>query len=185
MAILESFDTIREKATAAAQTAVKKTKQLAEIAKSNVSIYSEEDKIKKAQQELGKLYYRDYVVGEEMDEAEYLPWCQQIDESKQTIADLRDYIEELKREHVDMADSEDETVETVDAECADAQETGMEAEEPAEEANDAQAPTEEASETPAVEAEEAPAEETVEAPAPDFQVVVCDEAREEAPQAEE
>ena len=75
---------------------------LAEIAKANISIYSEEDKVKKAQLELGKLYYRDYVVGEEMDEAEYLPWCQQIDEAKQTIADLRDYIETLKTEHVDM-----------------------------------------------------------------------------------
>lgn len=102
MAFFENIDTIREKAAEAAQTAAKKTKKLAEIAKANVSIYSEEDKIKKAQQELGKLYYRDYVVGEDLDEAEYLPWCQQIDEAKQTIADLRDYIEDLKAEHVDM-----------------------------------------------------------------------------------
>ena len=82
MAFFDSIDSIREKAAEAAQAAAKKTKKLAEIAKANVSIYSEEDKIKKAQQELGKLYYRDYVVGEEMDEAEYLPWCQQIDEAK-------------------------------------------------------------------------------------------------------
>ena len=67
-----------------------------------VAIYSEEDKIKKAYSELGKLYYRDYVVGEELDEAEYLPWCQKIDEAKQTIADLRDYIDELKAEQVEM-----------------------------------------------------------------------------------
>ena len=102
MAFFDSIDSIREKAAEAAQTAARKTKKLAEIAKANVSIYSEEDKIKKAQQELGKLYYRDYVVGEEMDEAEYLPWCQQIDEAKQTIADLRDYIDDLKAEHVDI-----------------------------------------------------------------------------------
>ena len=75
---------------------------MAEIAKANVSIYAEEDKIKKAEAELGKLYYRDYAVGEEMDTAEYLPWCQKIDESKQTIADLRDYIDELKAEQVVM-----------------------------------------------------------------------------------
>ncbi len=124
MAFSETFDTIREKAAEAAQAAAKKTKQLAEIAKANVSIYSEEDKIKKAQQELGKLYYRDYVVGEELDEAEYLPWCQQIDEAKQTIADLQDYIAELKAQRVDMdtpdADivevTEDDFVETVEAE---------------------------------------------------------------------
>ncbi len=102
MALMDNLETIREKAAEAAQAAAKKTKKLAEIAKANISIYSEEDKVKKAQMELGKLYYRDYVVGEELDEAEYLPWCQQIDEAKQTIADLRDYIENLKTEHVDM-----------------------------------------------------------------------------------
>ena len=99
---MDSIDSLREKATEAAQIAAKKTKKLAEIAKANVSIYSEEDKIKKAEVELGKLYYRDYAVGEEMDTAEYLPWCRKIDEAKQTIADLRDYIEELKAEQVAM-----------------------------------------------------------------------------------
>ncbi len=102
MAWMDNLETIRDKAAEAAQLAAKKTKKMAEIAKANISIYSEEDKVKKAQMELGKLYYRDYVVGEELDEAEYLPWCQQIDEAKQTIADLRDYIENLKMEHVDM-----------------------------------------------------------------------------------
>lgn len=102
MALFDNIDTIREKAAEAAQSAARKTKKLAEIAKSNVSIYSEEDKIKKAYVELGKLYYRDYVVGEDLDDAEYLPWCQQIDEAKQTIADLRDYIDDLKAEHVEM-----------------------------------------------------------------------------------
>ena len=114
MAFMDSIDSIREKATEAAQAAAKKTKKLAEIAKANLSIYQEEDKIKKAQTELGKLYYRDYVVGEEMDSAEYLPWCQKIDGSKQTIADLRDYIDELKAEQV--VEEDQEAVEEVPAE---------------------------------------------------------------------
>ena len=113
MAFFDNLNELREKASEAAQTAAKKTKKLAEIAKANVSIYSEEDKIKKAEAELGKLYYRDYAVGEEMDTAEYLPWCQKTDEAKQTIADLRDYIEELKAEQVEMI--VDEEVEVVDA----------------------------------------------------------------------
>lgn len=118
MAFLDNIEIIREKAAEAAQAAARKTKKLAEIAKANMTIYAEEDKIKKAQQELGKLYYRDYVVGEDLDEAEYLPWCQQIDESKETIADLRDYIDNLKAEHVDMPedDIEEEIVEAEDAE---------------------------------------------------------------------
>lgn len=107
MAFIDNLDTIREKAAEAAQAAARKTKQLAEIAKSTIAIRSLEDKIKKAQQELGKLYYRDYVVGEEMDEAEYLPWCQQVDEAKQSIADLRDYIDELKAQRVDMDTDDD------------------------------------------------------------------------------
>ena len=41
---------------------------------------------------------RDYAVGEEMDSAEYLPWCQKIDESKKLIEELKDYIDRLKQE---------------------------------------------------------------------------------------
>ena len=110
MAFFDNISSLRDKASEAAQAAAKKTKKLAEIAKANVSIYGEEDKIKKAEAELGKLYYRDYAVGEEMDTAEYLPWCQKIDEAKQTIADLRDYIEELKAEQVAMEIDEDEDI---------------------------------------------------------------------------
>lgn len=113
MAFFDSIDSLREKATEAAQIAARKTKKLAEIAKANVSIYSEEDKIKKAEMELGKLYYRDYAVGEEMDAAEYLPWCRKIDEAKQTIADLQDYIEELKAEQVQMENEADADIDDV------------------------------------------------------------------------
>ena len=124
MAFRESLENFRDLAAEAAQNAAKTTRKLAEIAKANLSIYSEEDKIKKAYAELGKLYYRDYVVGEDLDEAEYLPWCRKIDESKETIADLRDYIEVLKTERVvyeaaaddvTEADFAEETEETADA----------------------------------------------------------------------
>lgn len=98
MAFSDNFDSIKEKAVDAAAAAAKKTRQLAEIAKANVAIYAQEEKIKKAELELGKLYYRDYAVEEERDIAEYLPWCKRIDEAKRTIADLRDHIEDLKRD---------------------------------------------------------------------------------------
>lgn len=97
MAILDNLDNIKEKAAEVAAAAAKKTRQLAQISKANVEIYALEDKIKKAQLELGKLYYRDYAVGEERDIAEYLPFCKKIDEAKRSIAELRDHIEELKR----------------------------------------------------------------------------------------
>ena len=71
-------------------------KGLAEAAKAKLEIRGEEEKIKKAELELGKLFYRDYVVGEEMDSAEYLPWCRKIDESNEQIAKLKQLIEDLK-----------------------------------------------------------------------------------------
>ena len=106
----DSFDSVLDTAKEAAGAAAKKTRQLAEIAKANVAIYAQEDKIKKAERELGKLYYRDYAVEEEADIAEYLPWCKRIDEAKKNIADLRDYIDGLKDEENEAvaADTEEE-----------------------------------------------------------------------------
>ena len=98
MSFSENFEAAKNLAMEAAQTAAAKAKELAAVAKANISIYAEEDKVKKAEIELGKLYYRDYAVGEELDSAEYLPWCQKIDESKKTIADLKDYIASLRTE---------------------------------------------------------------------------------------
>ena len=90
MSFSENFEAAKNLAMEAAQTAAAKAKELAAVAKANISIYAEEDKVKKAEIELGKLYYRDYAVGEELDSAEYLPWCQKIDESKKAIAELKD-----------------------------------------------------------------------------------------------
>ena len=96
MNLTENFESVKKFAVDAAQTATQKAKILAAVAKANVSIYAEEDKIRKAEAQLGKLYYRDYAVGEEMDTAEYLPWCHKIDESKKLIAELKDYIDDVK-----------------------------------------------------------------------------------------
>ena len=142
MSFSENFETAKNLAMEAAQTAAAKAKELAAVAKANISIYAEEDKVKKAEIELGKLYYRDYAVGEELDSAEYLPWCQKIDESKKAIADLKDYIASLH--------TEEEPAETEDARTDDDFESVVADEAPKAE----EAP--EASEAPA---EAAPAEE--------------------------
>ena len=149
MRFSENFEAAKNMAVEAAQTAAAKAKELAAVAKANISIYAEEDKVKKAEIELGKLYYRDYAVGEELDTAEYLPWCQKIDESKKAIAELKDFIASL-REEEEPAEAETEAAPTDDD-----FETVVADDEP------------KADETPAVEApktEEAPAEE---APAED------------------
>ena len=104
----ENLETAKNIAVEAAQAAARKAKQLAAIAKANVAIYAEEDKVRKAERELGKLYYRDYAVGEEQDSAEYLPWCQKIDESKQTIAALQDQIAQLRAQDGACCDKADD-----------------------------------------------------------------------------
>lgn len=110
----ESFETAKNFAINTAQAAAKKAKVLAEIAKANVTIYSEEEKIRKAELQLGKLYYRDYAVGEEMDNAEYLPWCEKITESKQRIEELKDAIDDLKAGMGGDSDVEAAAEETAD-----------------------------------------------------------------------
>lgn len=111
MSFNEYFETIKGMAVEGAQTAVKKTKQIASIAKANLAIRGEEEKIKKAQIELGKLYYKDYIVGEEPDAAEYTPWCEKISESKIAIEDLKITIEELRNAGAaEQDDDEDDFV---------------------------------------------------------------------------
>ena len=113
MRFSENFEAAKNMAVEAAQTAAAKAKELAAVAKANIAIYAEEDKVKKAEIELGKLYYRDYAVGEELDTAEYLPWCQKIDESKKAIAELKDFIASL-REEEEPAEAETEAAPTDD-----------------------------------------------------------------------
>ena len=106
----EYLETIKDMAVEGAQTAVKKTKQMASIAKANLAIRAEEDKIKKAQIELGKLYYKDYIVGEDPDPAEYNPWCEKISESKIAIEDLKIAIEDLRNAGSAQDDDDDDFV---------------------------------------------------------------------------
>ena len=144
MSFTDNFEAAKNIAKEAAQTAAAKAKELAAVAKANISIYAEEDKVKKAEIELGKLYYRDYAVGEEMDTAEYLPWCQKIDESKKAIAELKDYIASVRTEGTEDAENSDFDIVVTDDEpkAEKAAEPAEAAEEPA-----AEAPAEEAPKT--------------------------------------
>lgn len=107
MAFSDNFDAIRGYATNAAQTAVKKTKMLASVAKANIAILAEEEKIKKAQLELGKIYYKDFILDEEPDQAEYLPLCDRITESLKLIDNLKLEIA-LAREETGVAEEDEE-----------------------------------------------------------------------------
>ena len=140
----ESFENIKSKATDAAQGAARKAKLLAFIAKTNINILSEQDKQKKAYTELGKLYYRDYVTGEEPDEAEYLPWCEKLTESVKTVEEMKTAMEQAKAE--DAAYSKDDApVDAKDFSEVDEQTSAQDA--PAEEAGEPQPAVELSAET--------------------------------------
>lgn len=151
MNFTENLEQAKNFAIETAMAAKDKAVQLASIAKANIAIYAEEDKIRKAQQQLGQLYYRDYAVGEEMDSAEYLPWCHKIDESNALIAELRERIEQLRAS--EEPEAEEAAEETAD-EAAPAEEAdcgcccGETEEAPAEEPCCCKAPEETPAEAP-------------------------------------
>lgn len=89
------FDNLKDKAVDLAQAGVAKSKQLGEIAKLYVSNVGEEDAIKKAYIEIGKLYYAERGMAPE---AAYAALCGKITAAKKNIEDNKSRIEELKRE---------------------------------------------------------------------------------------
>ena len=96
MAWNDSMEALKGLVADAAQAAARVTRSAAAATKSNIGLLAEQEKLKKAYQALGKLYYRDYITGEEPDEAEYLPLCDAITEATKSIDALRGDLEEVK-----------------------------------------------------------------------------------------
>ena len=113
MAFSDNIETIRGFAANAAQTAASTTKKLAFIAKSNINILAEEEKVKKAQLELGKVYYKNFISGEDTDLAECLPLCEKITASLKIIEDLKAQIEQARNGAAEEAEADDFSVEEV------------------------------------------------------------------------
>ncbi len=118
MALNDSLEALKGMIADAAQAAARVTKSAASVTKSNISILSEQEKLKKAYLELGKLYYRDFITGEEPDDAEYLPLCDAITEATKNIDALRGEVEEAKARIISKpkAESDGETVPDLDKE---------------------------------------------------------------------
>lgn len=115
----DTLDTLKDKATDLAQAGVAQSRRLAEIAKLKMSNMAEEDAIKKAYVEIGKLYYAEQ--GATPDGA-YAAACEKITASKALIETNNERIAELKQ----PGDPEPEVVE---AEAAEAEMVEVKAEE--------------------------------------------------------
>lgn len=89
-----TFETLKDRATDLAQAGVAQSKRLAEIAKLKTANMAEEDAIKKAYIEIGKLYYAE--KGATPDGA-YAAACEKITASKAVIETNNERIAELKQ----------------------------------------------------------------------------------------
>ena len=111
MDIKSTFESLKDRATDLAQAGVAQSKRLAEIAKLKTSNMAEEDAIKKAYVELGKLYYAEN--GATPDGA-YAAACEKITASKALIETNNERIAELKQPG-DPEPGEEIVVEAVEA----------------------------------------------------------------------
>ncbi len=96
MSMLESFT---RKVTDTAKAAAKKSSELVEVTKLNMSISSEEDKIEKLYLEIGKTIYESYAKGETTSDL-FVEKCKQIDSYNSNIKEMRRKILELKNEKI-------------------------------------------------------------------------------------
>ena len=87
------FDDLKEKVADLAQAGVAKSKQLAEIAKLKAANLSEQETIRKAYLEIGKLYYAEKGT---TPEGGYAAACEKITAAKANIAANNAKIEDLK-----------------------------------------------------------------------------------------
>lgn len=109
MALFDNLDSLKDRAMDLAQTGVAKSKQLAEIAKLKTANLGEEDAIRKAYIEIGKLYYAERGMAPE---AAYEALCQKITAAKVNIEENKSRIEEIKTEG-NIVDAETVSVEEV------------------------------------------------------------------------
>ena len=87
------LDDVKEKTTDLAQAGVAQSKRLMAIAKLKVANLGEEDTIKKAYIELGKLYYAEHGTAPE---GAYAAACERITASRAAIETNNDRIAQLK-----------------------------------------------------------------------------------------
>lgn len=120
---------IKEKATDLAQAGVAQSKRLAEIAKLKTANMGEEDTIKRAYIELGKLYYAEKGTSPE---GAYAAACEKITAAKAAIETNNDRIAELKADGGDDETADEQPAEPAEEVQEEAVSEAAEAEEAAE-----------------------------------------------------
>ena len=102
------LDDLKDKTLDLAQAGVAKSKQIVEIAKLNLANAAEEDAMKKAYVEIGKLYYAERGMAPD---GAYVALCEKITAAKINIEENKARIAEIKATN-DIKDSDIPPVET-------------------------------------------------------------------------
>ena len=110
-----AFEDIMSRVTDLAQAGATKAREVAEIGKLKVNNAAEEDTIRKAYLEIGKLYYAERAMAPE---ASYAALCEKITAAKEKIEYNNQKIADIKTagniKDEDVADIEPETVDVAD-----------------------------------------------------------------------
>ena len=107
MGWLDTFDKLKDKTVDLAQAGVAQSKRVAEMAKLKTDNMAEEDNIKKAYIEIGKLYYAEKGLTAE---GAYASACEKITAARAAIEANKDRIAELRNEADEDDDDDDATV---------------------------------------------------------------------------
>ncbi|HOJ10140.1 MAG TPA: zinc ribbon domain-containing protein [Clostridiales bacterium] len=89
------FDNLGKKVGEAAQAAAKKSGELVEVTKLNMSISTEEDKIKKLYSKIGENTYAKFRSASEID-PDFIADCEEIESHEEAIKNIRAKIMEIK-----------------------------------------------------------------------------------------
>ena len=129
---MEFLNNVKEKAADLAQAGVAQSKRRVEIAKLKTSNMGEEDTIKKAYIEIGKLYYAEKGLAPE---GAYAAACEKITAARAAIEANNDRIAELRsaKEAEEAEEAAEEAAEAVEEAAAEVEEAAAEVEEAAEE----------------------------------------------------
>ena len=111
---MTSFEDLKAKALDLAQAGAAKAKELTDIAKLNIANSAEEDTIRKAYIDLGKLYYAERGMAPE---GAYMSLCEKITASKQKVEENKAKIADIKQ--AGSISDDDVAAYTCDCGCAD------------------------------------------------------------------
>ncbi len=92
---MDKLSDIGRKVATAAKTVTKKSEDVVELTKLNMTIGNEEDKIKRLLFEIGSELYRGYTSGKNLEEV-YDKQCEEVKQLEENIRLLRERVLELK-----------------------------------------------------------------------------------------